>query len=264
MEITSKDGTKIRYDKTGKGPALILVDGGFAYRQNGNTKELVRLLSDHFTVYDYDRRGRGESTDTQPYSVDRELEDLQALADASGGSPFVCGFSSGCGLVLQTVNKGRHFKKIVLYEPPYVAIKPEDKLPVKEIKKTVQDLISKGKKSTAVSYFLKRVVGVPGIFVLFIRFFNRPGWKKNEGVAHTLLYDLDVMGDLTFPKGLAANNTSPVLVIGGEKSPERLANGVKNVAKHVPHSETLFLKGQTHSVDMKVLAPELIRFFKQA
>ncbi|MBA3679865.1 MAG: alpha/beta hydrolase [Bacteroidetes bacterium] len=262
MKITSKDGTQIAYDKTGNGPALIIVDGAFGYRQNGNTRELVKLLADHFTVYDYDRRGRGESTDTQPYSVDREIEDLNALVEASGESPFVCGFSSGCGLVLQTVDQGRKFKKIALYEPPYVAIHKEDKLPVKEVIKTIEDLISRGKKTTAVNYFLKKVVCIPGILLFFIRLFNPSGWKKNESIAHTLLYDLAVMGDLRFPQGLASNNLSPVLAIGGEKSPERLTNGVKNVAKHVPNSETLFLKGQTHNVSMKAIAPELIRFFK--
>jgi pimeloyl-ACP methyl ester carboxylesterase len=262
MKITSKDGTQIAYDKTGKGPALILVDGAFAYRENGNTKELAKLLADHFTVYDYDRRGRGESADTQPYSVDREIEDLKALIEASGESPFVCAFSSGCGLVLQTVHKGQKFKKIVLYEPPYVAIHKEDELPVREVKSEIEKLISEGEKAKAVKYFLKRVVRVPAIFIFFFRFFNRSGWKKNEGVVRTLPYDLEVMGDLAFPPGLASKNVSPVLVIGGEKSPQSLIDGVKNVATHVPNSETLFLKGQTHNVSVKVLAPELIRFFK--
>jgi pimeloyl-ACP methyl ester carboxylesterase len=261
MKITSKDGTQIAYDKTGRGPALILVNGAFGYRDNGNTRELATLLADHFTVYDYDRRGRGESTDQQPYSVEREIEDLNALAEACGETPSVCGFSSGCGVVLRTMNQGRTFKKIALYEPPYVAIRKEDELPVNEVKKEIKNLISEGKRAEAVDYFLKKALRIPGVFLFFLRFFNRSGWKKNEIIAHTLLYDLEVMGNLTFPAGLARNNLSPVLVIGGEKSPERLSNGVKNVAKNVPHSETLFLKGQTHNVTMKVIAPALITFF---
>ncbi len=263
MKTTSKDGTLIAYDKSGTGPALILVDGAFAYRQNGNTRELVNLLKNDFTVYDYDRRGRGESGDTPPYTVDREIEDLNAIVEASGGTPFVCGFSSGCGLILRAVNRGQKFKKIVLYEPPYVAIHKADELPEKAIKKTIENLILEGKKSNAARYFLKNVVQVPGLFLFFIPLLNPSGWKKSEDVAHTLTYDLEVMGNLAFPPGLAANNLSPLLVIGGEKSPERLANGVMNVAKHVPNSQTVFLKGQTHNVSMKALAPELIRFFKQ-
>src|SRR6478609_7199670 len=192
MKITSKDGTQIAYDKTGKGPALIIVNGAFGYRQNGNTKELATLLADHFTVYDYDRRGRGESTDTRPYSVDREIEDLNALIEAGGESPFVCGFSSECGLVLHTMNQERKFKKIALYEPPYVAIDKEDQLPVEEVKRTIEHFISKGKRATAVDYFLKKAVRIPGVFLFFLRFFNRSGWKKNEIIAHTLLYDLEV------------------------------------------------------------------------
>lgn len=263
MKTTSKDGTPIAYDKTGSGPALIIVNGAFSYRENGNTKQLVNLLAGNFTVYDYDRRGRGESGDTQPYSVLREVEDLQAIVAATGEQqPYVCGFSSGCGVVLHAIHHGQQFKKAALYEPPFVAIKREDELPVAEIKKEIETLIAAGKRTKAVSYFLKRVVGVPGLALLFIRLLKREGWKKNERVAHTLVYDLDVMGNLSFPPGLAAKNESPVLVIGGEKSPARLADGVKNVAKHVPHASVLFLKGQTHNVSVEVLAPELIRFFK--
>lgn len=264
MKITSKDGTHIAYDKTGKGPALILVDGAFAYRENGGTKELAQLLADQFTVYDYDRRGRGESTDSKPYAVAREIEDLKALTEACGEIPFVCAFSSGCGLVLHSLQQGLNFRKIVLYEPPYVAITEQDKLPWKEMKAEIEKLLAKGKRGKAVKYFLSKVVRVPGLFVFLFRFFNRAGWKKNEGVAHTLPYDLEVMGDLSFPPGLAAGNHTPVLVIGGEKSPERLSNAVKNAAKNIPYSETLFLKDQTHSVSMKVLAPELLRFFKES
>ncbi len=262
MKIISKDGTQIAYDKTGKGPALIIVNGAFGYRKNGNTKELATLLADHFTVYDYDRRGRGESTDTLPYSVNREVEDLNALVEVCGESPFVCGFSSGCGLVLHTMNQGRKFKKIALYEPPYVALSEEDKLPVMKIKSTVKDFIVADRRKTAVDYFLRKVVRLPGIVIPFLRLFNRSGWENNERIAHTLLYDLDIMGDLTFPAALASNNISPVLVIGGEKSPERLANGVRNVAEQVPNSQTVFLKGQTHNVAMKAIAPVLIQFFE--
>lgn len=263
MKVTSKDGTQIAYSKTGTGPALILVDGGFAYRDNGNTQELARLLSTHFTVYDYDRRGRGESTDNQPYSVDREVEDLNALIEATGEAPFICAFSSGCGLVLYTINKQeRKVKKIVLYEPPFVATSKKEELPVEEVKGVVENFIHKNKRLKAVNYFLNKVVGLPRILIFFFRLLNRSGWNKNESVAHTLLYDLEIMGNLTYPPGLASDNTSPVLVLGGEKSPERLANGVKNVAKHVPNSQIQFLKGQTHNVSVKVLAPELIQFFK--
>jgi pimeloyl-ACP methyl ester carboxylesterase len=222
----------------------------------------VKLLSGHFTVYDYDRRGRGESGDAETYSVSREVEDLKAIAAITGEVPYVCGFSSGCGVILHTMQQGQAFRKIVLYEPPYVAITKADELPHEAIRKEIQSLLAAGKRAKAVSYFLRKVVGVPGLFVLLFRFTKREGWKKNERVAHTLIYDLDLMGNLTFPVGLAAENRSPVLVMGGEKSPKRLADGVRNVAKHVPFAEARFLKGQTHNVSVEVIAPELIRFLK--
>jgi pimeloyl-ACP methyl ester carboxylesterase len=262
MVIVSKDGTKIAYSKVGNGPALILVGGAFCYRQNGNTNELAQLLAGRFTVYDYDRRGRGESGDTPQYSVERELEDLHALLKATGEEPFVCGFSSGCGLVLQAADRGFTFKKIVLYEPPYVALHETDALSVNQVKSRLKGFLGEGKKSAAVSYFLKEVVRVPWFFIFFFRFFNPGGWKKNTEIARTLLYDLDVMGDLRFPVGLASKNGSPVLVVGGDKSPERLKKGVENVAMKVPNSKSLYLKGQTHNVSVKVLAPVLIQFFR--
>jgi pimeloyl-ACP methyl ester carboxylesterase len=261
MKTASKDGTQIAYDKTGKGPALIIINGALSYRQNGSTKALVKLLAEHFTVYDYDRRGRGESTDTAPYAVRRETEDLAAVAAVTGEEPFVCAFSSGCAVVLHAIDHGQKFRKIVLYEPPFVALQPQEELPVAEVKKKLGDLLAAGKRSKAVSYFLRKVVGMPALIVFLFRWLNRSAWKKNESIAHTLMYDLDVMGNLAFPAGLAADNVAPVLVVGGEKSPVQLANAVRNVAKQVPHAQTLFLKDQKHNVSVEVLTPELLRFY---
>src|SRR5688572_2785827 len=119
--VISKDGTTIACEQTGKGPALILVSGAFMHRvMDPGTAQLAELLAPHFTVYYYDRRGRGESTDTQPYAVEREIEDIEALIDKAGGSAFVYGSSSGAVLAMEaTLKLGSKIKKLAMYEAPY-------------------------------------------------------------------------------------------------------------------------------------------------
>src|ERR1700752_2671894 len=114
--VTSKDGTMIAYSQVGQGPTLILVDGALCYRQFGPSQDLAAKLASHFTVITYDRRGRGESGDTRPYAVEREVEDLDALIQAAGGSAFVVGISSGAALALEAANRGLAITKLALYE----------------------------------------------------------------------------------------------------------------------------------------------------
>src|SRR5688572_27028172 len=115
--VTSKDGTKIAFDQIGNGPVIILVDSALADRTL--CVKQATLLAKDFTVINYDRRGRGDSTDTQPYAVDREIEDIEALIDEVGGSAFIFGSSSGAVLALEAANKlSSKVKKQVLYEPP--------------------------------------------------------------------------------------------------------------------------------------------------
>src|SRR5262245_54767576 len=118
--VQSKDGTTIAYDRAGNGPALILVDGAMCYRAFGPSRDLAPRLTQWFTVYIYDRRGRGESGDTQPYSTDREVEDLEALIGVAGGHAMLYGVSSGAALALDTASKVRGVDKLILYEAPFI------------------------------------------------------------------------------------------------------------------------------------------------
>src|SRR2546430_2935002 len=118
QSVISKDGTKIAYDQVGQGPAVILVAGAFSYRKYPGSVQLADLLAKHFTVFNYDRRGRGDSGDTKPYTVDREIEDVQALIDAAGGSAYVWGLSSGAILALKAAASGLAINKLALHEPP--------------------------------------------------------------------------------------------------------------------------------------------------
>ena len=260
-KVISNDGTSIAFGKTGQGPALVLVDGAFCYSKYGVTPELVPLLSDHFTVYYYDRRGRGESSDTEPYSVEKEVEDLKKIIEQAGKEPFICGFSSGACLVLQTIAKGIKVKKIALFEPPYVANSHLDTAPPDDAEITLKNLVKQGKRSDAVKYFMTKVTGMPGLFVFLFKQFGKSMWTKNELVAHTLSYDVAIMGNYSVPKEIAASINVPAIVIGGEKSPGNLRNAIETVAQSIPKSQMMLLKGQSHNVSMKVLAPCLIDFF---
>jgi pimeloyl-ACP methyl ester carboxylesterase len=119
--VLSKDGAAIAFDKSGKGPPLILVDGALCYRASGPMGPLAALLAPHFTVFTYDRRGRGDSGDSAPYAVEREVDDIDALIQEAGGSAFVYGISSGAALTLEAANRGCGIWKLALYEAPFIA-----------------------------------------------------------------------------------------------------------------------------------------------
>ena len=260
-KITSKDGTQIAYSKTGQGPALVLVDGAFCYRDYGVTPKLVPLLSSYFTVFSYDRRGRGESTDMKPYSVDREIEDLKGIVSVTNEIPFVYGISSGAALLLQSVDKGLIVKKIALFEPPYVVVNVNDIAPPEDAESELITLIGDGQKSSAVKYFMTKVMGIPAPIIFLFKLFRKSEWKKNESVAQTLSYDIALMGNYSVPKELTSRINLPAIVIGGEKSPKNLLNAVKAVGQSIPDSRVSLLKGQSHNVSQEVLAPVLIQFF---
>jgi len=256
-KIVSKDGTVIAYDQTGSGPVIILVDGALCSRLFGPMKTLAPLLSQHFTVFAYDRRGRGDSSDQKPYSVDREIEDIQALIDVAEGSAFLFGISSGAALVLHAVAKGLNISKIGLYEPPFVGDE-EGKRPPSDYQARVTELISLDKRNEAVQLFLS-VVGAPAFAVFIMRLL--PLWRKLKDIAHTLPYDAAIMGNFSAPTQRAAAVKIPALVMSGEKSPQSLRNAASKLAKSIPQAKYSELAGQTHNVSTKVLAPVLIEFF---
>lgn len=256
--VLSKDGTAIAFDKLGNGEPIILVDGALCSRSFGPLPKLAQLLAPHFTVFNYDRRGRNESGDTPPYAVEREVEDIEALIAKSGGSASVFGTSSGAALALAAAARGANVKKLALYEPPFVAGRSARTAPP-DSEAELKRLIAAGRRGDAVKFFIVDMVGMPAIFAYIMRVL--PIWPKLKAVAHTLPYDAAVLGDFSLPKERAASVAVPTLVIGGEKSPVELRSAVSAVAETVPHAKLRMLKGQTHNVSVKVLTPVLIEFF---
>ncbi|HXB12713.1 MAG TPA: alpha/beta hydrolase [Bacteroidia bacterium] len=258
-KVISKDGTPIGFDKIGKGEPLIMVDGAMCSRAFGPIPKMGKMLADHFTVINYDRRGRNESGNTLPYSVEREVEDIDALIKEAGGSAHLVGFSSGAALVLNAAAKGLNIKKTVLYEAPYV-MNQGGHNPPKDTEAQLKQLVASGRMGDAVKFFMKDMVGMPAFFPAIMSLL--PVWSKLKSVAHTLPYDAAILGDFTIPVVMAATVITPALVVGGEKSPIGLRNAVIKLAEAMPNAKQKLLKGQNHNVSAKAIVPVLVEYFK--
>jgi pimeloyl-ACP methyl ester carboxylesterase len=257
----STDGTAIAYEMCGEGPPLILVDGALCYRGMGPSRALAEVLCEHFTVITYDRRGRGHSTDTAPYSVEREIEDLAALIPAGGGSAYVCGISSGAVLALDAAARGLPITALALYEPPLIL--DDSRPPVAaDYAEQLNALLASNRRGDAVRLFMRQV-GMPAPLVSLMRFM--PAWGKLKRVAHTLPYDAEIMGDIQLGRPVPAARwigaKVKTLVIVGGKSPAFFHNGTRMLADLLPDAAHRVLDGQTHMVKAKVLGPLLIDYF---
>jgi pimeloyl-ACP methyl ester carboxylesterase len=244
--VLSKDGTPIAFDRTGQGPPLILVDGALCYRASGPSGPLAALLAPHFSVFTYDRRGRGESGDSRSYAIEREVEDIEALIREAGGWAFVYGISSGAALALEAANRLSGIQKLVCYEAPFIVDDthsplPEDYLP------QLKGMIASDRRGDAVKYFMKRV-GVPGIFVALMPLM--PVWSKLKSVAHTLVYDITLVKDHERGQPLPPTQwdraAMPTLVAAGGKSPAWMRNAMRALADTLPNANHRTLEGQTH------------------
>jgi pimeloyl-ACP methyl ester carboxylesterase len=259
-KVVSKDGTVIAYEKTGGGSPLILVGGGLSDRST--SASLTTLLASHFTVFAYDRRGRGDSGDRGPYAVEREVEDLQALIAEAGGSASVFGHSSGAVLALETAACGPAITKLALYEPPFMIDQSRPPLP-EDYGEQLSELLSSGRRSEAVEYFMTIAVGLPSETVARMR--QTPIWTRFENVAHTLIYDQTIMENSTTDNTLSATRWAsvlmPVLAVDGGASPAWRRNAVQALVDLLPSAKRFSLEGQTHRFDPAALAPVLIDFF---
>ena len=258
--LSSHDGTTIAYDKQGEGPALILVDGALTVHSSGSGAELATLLATHFTVYGFDRRGRGESGDTLPYAVDREIEDIEALIDRAGGSVFLYGHSSGGPLAMKAaIRLGRKVSKLAMYEPPYND-DPGAQESWSQYLRQLGEALAEDRRGDAVALFL-RFVGTPAEQVARLR--RAPFWPGMKAVAPTLAYDhAAILGEpWSVPTGLAARVSAPALVMAGDASLPFMPDAARVLSQAIPQGQLRTLRGQTHEVHPGVLAPVLVEFF---
>jgi pimeloyl-ACP methyl ester carboxylesterase len=255
--VTSKDGTKIAYDEVGHGPLVILVLGALNSRKSG--AKLAKLLASRFTAISYDRRGRGDSTDTAPYSPQREVEDIAALIDAVGGPVYLYGHSSGAAIALQAAFKlHKQVTKLAIYEAPY-ALDGDARKAAKEYHRLLKKLLTSGRNGDAVALFI-RAVGVSDKQIQAMR--HMPVWRGLEAMATTLAYDSGVLGEgHSLPAALLARITTPTLVMHGGAGAPSMRDAAQAITKAIPNAQLRTLAGQTHGVRPKVLAPVLEEFF---
>jgi pimeloyl-ACP methyl ester carboxylesterase len=253
--VTSKDGTTIAFDRIGEGPPVVLVCGGSVDRMSN--APLAQLLASGLTVLNYDRRGRGDSGDTQPYAIEREVEDIEAVIEAAGGSANLWGSSSGAALAMIAAESGLPIEKLAMWEPPFVPDEfpppPEDQV------ERYETMVAEGRRGDAVEYFMSKVVGMPAEVVSGAR--SQPWWAATEAIAHTLAYDARIMKDYRVPTDRAASVKVPTLVIAGGADFPWMRDTATKLADAFPDGQVRILEGQGHDVDPAVLAPVLKVFF---
>jgi pimeloyl-ACP methyl ester carboxylesterase len=260
--VRSADGTTIAYERTGDGPPVVLVDGALCHRAFNGQRPLAEKLADRFTVYVYDRRGRGESGDTLPPAPEREVEDLAAVLAATGGPAAVYGTSSGAALVLHAAAAGLPITRFAIYEVPF-APDADAHAEQRTALAAVRAALAAGDRGRAVRLFL-RLVGVPAFGVAMMRL--TPAYRRLQEVAHTLPYDLALLGadaDESALTTLAWDRIAvPALVLAGGKSPEHeLVGPTRRVAESLPDGTFDIVEGQTHMARPDALAPLLAEFF---
>ncbi len=258
--VASRDGTVIAFDRMGDGPPIVVVGGAMCDR--AMTRPLAEEMAKRFTVFNYDRRGRGDSGDTAPYAVEREIEDIEALIAEAGGTAAVYGHSSGAGLVLNAAAYGLPIARLVLHDPPYTPDVEEERRISREYGESVKDTLSENRRGDAIELFF-RLVGMPQGMIDGMR--HSPRWAGLEEIAPTLAYDSEVMGDIgrggTVPIDLAGRVAPTTLVLVGGKSPAFMMDTGRQLADAMPNGRYGVLEGQDHAAAPEVLAPVLSEFF---
>lgn len=256
--VVSKDGTRIAYDALGQGPPLVIVNGALGVRTFTFVRKMAEELAKSFRVYNYDRRGRGDSNDTPPYSVQKEVEDLAAVCKAAGGKPYVFGMSSGAALALEAAAAGVPMAGLLAYEPPFIRANPRETADTANYARTVQGFIGRGQRDEAVAYFM-RFVGVPSFAVPVMRLL--PMWKVMRGAAHTLPYDAAILGSFEVPSARLEKIKVPTWVVAGAKTTPSLKLATEAAAKAVPGAQHRILPKSSHGVKPAAIAPLLRECF---
>lgn len=260
-QLRSQDGTRISVEIKGQGPPLILIDGALSYVGASVNDSLSEAVAGDYTVFTYDRRGRGESDDPAPYAVEREIEDLESVIELAGGSARVYGISSGAALALRAAASGAAIDVLAIYEAPFVVDKSREPIPG-DFRERLAEYIDAGRRGAAVHYFMTRGVGMPAMLVGTMRLM--PAWRRLKAVAHTLPYDAAILGDNGSGAPLRQEQWAsvgiPTLVVAGSKSPAWTQSAMRALAQALPNARYQTLEGQMHIVKASALAPVLLDF----
>jgi len=250
--VESADGTRIALDRSGSGPPLVIVLGAFGDRST--SKPLAALVARRYTVYEYDRRGRGESGNGRPIAIEREVEDLAAVVAAAGEAPFVYGHSSGGSLALEAAARGVQMRRLAVYEPPYTG----DHDPGPEFGRHLDELVATGRRDQAAEQWLA-VTGTPPPIIESIK--AGAGWGRRQALAHTLSQDLRLANNGRVPVERLERIDVPVLAIAGAASPPWAPLTTAILAGSLPHAGERIVDGQQHIPAAAVIAAILEDFF---
>lgn len=258
----SADGTVIAFTAWGEGEPLIMIDGATAYPAvNPKNEQVGRLLSDKFRTYAYDRRGRGESTDTAPYAIEHEIEDLAALIEVAGAPATVFGWSSGAVLALDAAAAGLPITRLALFEPPFVVDDSRPPLPPDYVER-LDAAVAAGRPGDAAELFLTAAVGLPPEAVEGVK--QSGFWPTMEAVAPTIAYDGRIMGTTMsgapLPRDRWAAVSVPTLVMYGKGTFPFIVSGARALADLLPTATLLPVEGEQHDVPDDVLAAALRDF----
>ena len=260
--VTSADGTRIAYDRYGDGPALILVNGALSFRKFKKFEQLATALSEHCTVINYDRRGRGDSGPAGPVSVQHEVDDIAALIDAVGGRASLWGWSSGGAVALRAAAADVGVEKLVLYETPFKT-DPEAKYPTEDYGARLDEIVAEGDPKRAARHFMRNGIGMPAPVVTLMSVM--PMFKKFARNGLTLPFDYAALGEQNM-KGQPLNPqewatvTCPTLVAYGSKTYPVLKHASKALAEVLPNATLRELPGQNHNVAASAIVPVLAEF----
>ena len=255
QQVTSRDGTSIAFERIGEGPPVILVMGAFNDRSTGAS--LAAALSPRLTAYTYDRRGRGDSGETLPYAVEREVEDLHALIDEAGGSAAVFGYSSGAVLALRAASQGLPITRLILHELPLMVDQGQPRWSA-DHQVRLRELVATGRRGDAVEYFQSHLVGIPDEVVAQLR--RAPFRPALESMAHTLVYEAAILGDGLLPRELAGAIPTPVLAIVGAATTPFMIETAHVLAEAAPAGRSAVLEGQGHDIDPEAVGPVIEEF----
>lgn len=253
--VRSADGTTIAYDDFGQGPAVVVVGGALMTRSS--PMQIIQALAEKFHVFSYDRRGRGDSGDHQPYAIEREFEDLVAVIEAAGGRASVFGMSSGSFIALETVASGANIDAVAVYEPPYLTASPDAYLSASDYGTRLRDVLAEGHPDQAVELFLRQVSG--GWFDEGLK--SEPWWPGMVALGPSLQYDAALTGEGDVPVDRLRAITAPTLVMYGGKSYDWAHKSVEAIAGAVPNASVEMLPDQDHRPDERMLADAVATFF---
>jgi pimeloyl-ACP methyl ester carboxylesterase len=262
LTVTSADGTRIAYDRYGDGPAVILISGALGYRKFKKFEQIATALSEHCTVINYDRRGRGDSGEAGPVSVQREVDDVAALIESVGGRASLWGWSSGGAVALRAAAADIGVEKLAVYETPFKT-DPEAKYPADDYGARLEQIVAAGDHAGAAKHFMRNAVGIPGPMVAMMSVL--PMFRRFAVNGLTLTFDYAALGDHNMHGSPLqaeewATVSCPTLVAYGAKTVAGLKHASRALADVLPNATLHELPGQNHNVSPSAIVPLLAEF----